>query len=204
MSSLRSQDGLHHFQALWIEIYTGRGRKSGIYEGSLRLQADGAAVDVPVELEILDFTLPDENSLNAMVYYEPDQPERYQGRNLDAEFHGTRFPYRDIFGGKPGPMFRIHLAKSIWNAAGSLEVGFRTGFWSKSGHALIAGTGSTAGQSSGDRTTFNIIPTSLTLSYRADQIYEYWRVPLVPYGRVVWLSDWSSVLAWRTICRRSL
>lgn len=103
--------------------------------------------------------------------------------SIDKEFSGAT-PYRDIFGGKPGPMFRIHLAKSIWSAAGSLEVGFRTGFWSKSGHALIAGTGSTAGQSSGDRTTFNIIPTSLTLSYRADQIYENARVPLVPYARV--------------------
>lgn len=79
-------------QALWIEIYTGRGRPAGIYEGTLRLQADGGSIDVPVELEILDFTLPDENSLNVMVYYEPDQPELYQGRNLDDEFH--RFAHR--------------------------------------------------------------------------------------------------------------
>ena len=47
---------------------------------------------LPVELQVLDFALPDENSLRAMVYYEPDQPELYQGRNLDPAYH--RFAHR--------------------------------------------------------------------------------------------------------------
>ncbi len=102
--------------------------------------------------------------------------------NIDKEFSGHT-PYRDIFGGKPGPMFRLHVAKSIFTGAGSLEVGIRTGFWSKSGRALLA-AGPNAGQRSGDRTTFNIIPTSLTLTYRADQLWENVRIPVVPYGRV--------------------
>jgi hypothetical protein len=101
---------------------------------------------------------------------------------VDHEFSGAT-PYRDIFGGAPAPMWRLHVAKSIWSGSGSLEVGLRTGFWRKSGHAVIA-TGPNQGQRSGDRTTFNIVPTSLTLTYRADQIYEYWRVPLVPYASV--------------------
>ncbi len=102
--------------------------------------------------------------------------------NIDREFHGPT-PYRDIFGGKPAPMWRLHVAKSIWSGAGSLEVGVRTGFWSKSGHAILT-SGPNAGQSSGDRTTLNVVPTSLTLSYRADQIYENVGIPLVPYARV--------------------
>ncbi|MBE3073196.1 MAG: DUF4091 domain-containing protein [Acidobacteria bacterium] len=80
-------------QAIWIEIYTGRSRPAGVYEGTMEIRADGQITTLGVELEILDFTLPDENSLNAMVYYEPEQPELYLGRNLDAEFH--RFAHRN-------------------------------------------------------------------------------------------------------------
>jgi len=79
-------------QALWIEIYTGRGRPAGVYDGTIQVRADGTETKVPIELELLDFALPDQNSLNAMVYYEPDQPELYLGRNLDAEF--DRFAHR--------------------------------------------------------------------------------------------------------------
>ncbi len=101
--------------------------------------------------------------------------------NIDKEFSG-KTPYRDVFGGKPSPMFRLHLAKSLWTGFGSVEVGIKTGFWSKSGHAIIAG--SNPPERSGDHTTFNIIPTSLTLTYRADQLWENVHVPVVPYGRV--------------------
>jgi hypothetical protein len=79
-------------QALWIEIYTGRGRPAGTYGGSVNLQIDGVARRIPIDLEVFDFGLPDENSLSAMVYYEPEQPELYQGRNLDAAYH--RFAHR--------------------------------------------------------------------------------------------------------------
>ncbi len=78
-------------QALWIEVYTGR-HPAGVYEGTLRLRADEEARVLPVELRLLDFELPDENSLDAMVYYEPEQPELYQGRNLDPAYH--RFAHR--------------------------------------------------------------------------------------------------------------
>jgi len=102
--------------------------------------------------------------------------------SVDREFSGAT-PYHDIFGGTPSPMWRLHVAKAIWSGAGSLEIGIKTGFWSKAGHAILGG-GPDAGQESGDRTTFNIVPTSLTLSYRAEQLYESYGIPLVPYGRV--------------------
>ncbi|HEY7182442.1 MAG TPA: hypothetical protein VIC84_13530, partial [Blastocatellia bacterium] len=79
-------------QAIWIEIYTARNLGSGAYIGELTVNVDGRRTAIPVELELFDFTLPDENSLPAMVYYEPGQPELYQGRNLDAEYH--RFAHR--------------------------------------------------------------------------------------------------------------
>jgi hypothetical protein len=79
-------------QSVWIEVYTGRGRPAGVYEGTVTLRADGESRTLPVELLLFDFELPDENSLDAMVYYEPEQPELYQGRNLDAAYH--RFAHR--------------------------------------------------------------------------------------------------------------
>lgn len=79
-------------QALWVEVYTGRARPAGTYRGTVTLTADGQTHALPIELQILDFTLPDENSLRAMVYYEPEQPELYQGRNLDPAYH--RFAHR--------------------------------------------------------------------------------------------------------------
>jgi hypothetical protein len=58
----------------------------------VRVTADATVSNVPVELEVLDFVLPDQNGLRAMVYYEASQPELYHGRNLDPAYH--RFAHR--------------------------------------------------------------------------------------------------------------
>jgi hypothetical protein len=79
-------------QAVWIEVYTSRRLPAGIYEGRVEVNADGHKVSVPIELELFDFTLPDRNSMDAMVYYEDLQPRLYQGRDLDAAYH--RFAHR--------------------------------------------------------------------------------------------------------------
>src|SRR5262249_16462413 len=79
-------------QAIWIDVYTGRGRPAGIYRGTIEIAADGATHRLPIELELFDFTLPDSNSMHAMIYFESSQIERYQGRNLDAAYH--RFAHR--------------------------------------------------------------------------------------------------------------
>jgi hypothetical protein len=74
-------------QAIWIEVYSARNLPAGTYQGAVSLTADGFKTSVPVELELFDFTLPDENSLHAMLYYSGGQPAEYMGRNLDPEFH---------------------------------------------------------------------------------------------------------------------
>ena len=79
-------------QAFWIEVYTGRNRPAGVYEGTIELSADRRTIRIPIELELFGFALPDQNSLNAMVFYEGSQPERYMGRSFDAELH--RFAHR--------------------------------------------------------------------------------------------------------------
>ncbi len=79
-------------QAIWIEIYVDRTRKPGHYRGSIEVTADRERRTLPVDLEVFDFTLPDENSMHAMLFYTSDQAERYMGRNLDPAFH--RFAHR--------------------------------------------------------------------------------------------------------------
>ncbi len=87
---LRVGSGLN--QAVWIEVYTDRNLPAGLYSGTITVDADGAKETIPIELELFDFTLPDENSMDAMVYYESLQPKLYQGRDLDPQYH--RFAHR--------------------------------------------------------------------------------------------------------------
>jgi len=79
-------------QAVWIEVYTERNLPAGTYTGNVTVTADGRNRNIPIELELFDFTLPDENSMQAMVYYESLQPKLYQGRDLDSAYH--RFAHR--------------------------------------------------------------------------------------------------------------
>ena len=76
-------------QAIWIEVYAGRDLPAGTYTGHVQVSAGGATRHVPVELTLFDFTLPDEGSLDVMLYYEPEQVESYvgPGEELNRRFH---------------------------------------------------------------------------------------------------------------------
>ena len=74
-------------QAIWIEVYIDRTRQPGRYRGSIEIRADATRRVVPVELDVFNLTLPDENSMHAMLFYSSDQPELYHGRNLDPAYH---------------------------------------------------------------------------------------------------------------------
>jgi hypothetical protein len=81
-------------QAIWVEVYIDRTRGPGRYRGTIEIRADAARRTVPIELEVYDFALPDENTMHAMLYYSSDQAERYQGRNLDPAFHRLAHRHR--------------------------------------------------------------------------------------------------------------
>ena len=66
----------------------------GLYRGTIEIQADETRRTLPIELEVFDFTLPDENSMQAMLFYSSDQAERYQGRNLDPAYHRLAHRHR--------------------------------------------------------------------------------------------------------------
>ncbi len=80
-------------QAFWFDVYVPKDAKAGTYRGTVTVRADRIVKRLPISLRVYDVTLPDENSLTAMIYYEPSQVERYQGHNLDPAFH--RFAHRN-------------------------------------------------------------------------------------------------------------
>jgi hypothetical protein len=95
-------------------------------------------------------------------------------------------PYQDIFGGGRGWMFRVGVSRAIFTYPGSLELGFRTGYFRASGHSLQVdpATGAITDLASTDTTSFNVVPTSLTLTYRFDLLADRFSIPFAPYGRV--------------------
>jgi hypothetical protein len=74
-------------QSVWIEIYVGKNFSAGKYYGNVSVKEEEKERKIPLELEVFDFTLPDNNPLKVMVYYEPSQIERYHGRYLHEAYH---------------------------------------------------------------------------------------------------------------------
>jgi hypothetical protein len=93
-------------------------------------------------------------------------------------------PYGQVFGTARGWMFRAGVSRALFTSAGALEVGFRTGYFRDADKGLQILNGQLTNEKGGDPTTFNIIPTSLTLTYRFDVLAERLPIPLAPYGRV--------------------
>jgi hypothetical protein len=117
--------------------------------------------------------------------------------SIDSEFGGTASPYSDVFGSRPGPMFRLGVSWAVWTAGPlQLELGMRTGFFHASGKGLLQD-----GSTSDDGTTFNVLPISGTLIGRLE--LTRYHVPLEPYVRLGleryswWVTDGSSKVAHR-------
>jgi hypothetical protein len=106
--------------------------------------------------------------------------------SIDADLADKPGPWEKSFGNSWGWMFQAALWKSLVTGprTGALEIGFRSGYFSKSGHALIKDASGNLVPSSA-RTDFNIVPTSAGLQYRVDQLVERYRIPFAAYGRVM-------------------
>ncbi len=116
--------------------------------------------------------------------------------DIDSEFTASSRPvaYEPLFGTRRGWMFRLGLARKLFDRFGSLEAGLRTGFFQAHGKGLQDLGGGTFAPS-GDPTNFRIIPTSVALTYRFDWAAERYPIPLAPYGRIAferynwWITD---------------
>jgi hypothetical protein len=81
-------------QSIWFDIYITKDLVSGIYHGEVLIETSEGDYIIPVRLEVFDFMLPDENSLNAMFYYENGNPVMYMGDSLDYDPRFHRFAHR--------------------------------------------------------------------------------------------------------------
>ncbi|MGC4000832.1 MAG: MXAN_2562 family outer membrane beta-barrel protein [Anaeromyxobacter sp.] len=98
---------------------------------------------------------------------------------IDSEFNGSAQPYRDVFGTDGGWAFRAAVSWAVHaSRIGVAEVGVKSGFFRDSGYGLDQ-----SGNPTGDKTTFNVVPTSLIATYRFDGVPERLHVPLAPYLR---------------------
>ncbi|HED53863.1 MAG TPA: DUF4091 domain-containing protein [Phycisphaerales bacterium] len=68
-------------QSIWVDVYIPKDSPAGMYSGTVLIQSDGNPdISVPVSLEVLPFTLPDEPALKTMlVLGYGDVNKRYVG-----------------------------------------------------------------------------------------------------------------------------
>lgn len=64
-------------QPLWIRVRVPRDASPGMYEGSVRLTAEGYEADVPLHVEVYDFSLPDRPTCTSAFGFSPGEVYRY-------------------------------------------------------------------------------------------------------------------------------
>ena len=93
---------------------------------------------------------------------------------------GATGPWASTFGSGRKSEFSLHGAKALpWRTYGTVEIGLGAAWFQANGQGHFLGGGA-----SQDTTSFSMVPTSLTLTYRADVLFDRFGFPLVPYGRV--------------------
>jgi Ca2+-binding RTX toxin-like protein len=76
-------------QSIWVDVYVPDDAPAGRFTGSVTVEAGGTTTQVPVTLDVHDFTLPDDNSSKtALVVSYPDIARRYTGTRYPG-FGGT-------------------------------------------------------------------------------------------------------------------
>lgn len=106
--------------------------------------------------------------------------------DIDKQLGGASpGPYEEMFGGyRVVPM--LDVDRFLWTGFGQFGIGGSIGYMQKSAHPWVEG--STPGdpdrmRSSGDETTFRLIPLALTVTYRFTFLDDEYGIPLVPYVR---------------------
>ncbi len=85
-------------QSIWVDIYIPKTLASGIYQGNIIIQEEGVqTLKIPVELKVLDFTLPDVPTAKTMVYLgDEDIITRYLGKSNKGSHYKDNENYQTI------------------------------------------------------------------------------------------------------------
>jgi len=97
---------------------------------------------------------------------------------IDSEFNGAT-PYDSIFHGA-GLLFGGELEVELFQRFGTLSVGGRLGYFTKSAPALLKEDPT---KTSATETSISILPMAILAIYRFDYLAQRWRVPLIPYAK---------------------
>ncbi|HIJ73331.1 MAG TPA: DUF4091 domain-containing protein [Candidatus Hydrogenedentes bacterium] len=97
-------------QALWVRVTVPMDAPAGIYKGAVRLRAEGFEADVPLHVEIYDFTLPDRMACTTALGMGTGNIFRYHGvteetdKRLVAEKYLENFSAHHISPYDPAPL----------------------------------------------------------------------------------------------------
>jgi hypothetical protein len=71
-------------QAFWLRLFVPRTAAAGVYHSALHLRAEGWSAEVPLELTVYGFALPERMSCQTAFGFSPGEVFRYQGVKSDA------------------------------------------------------------------------------------------------------------------------
>lgn len=66
-------------QPFWVRVHVPRDAKAGVYEGKLKIAADGFSMAVPLRVEVYDFELPNRMTCVTAFGFSDGQAYEYQG-----------------------------------------------------------------------------------------------------------------------------
>ena len=110
-------------QGFWVDVAIPRsGLGAGNVKGALAVRTDAGAIEIPVVVEVLDATLPDEDAVKTMVYM--SDIERRHGRKdemLKRAYrfmaHRHRFDTAESLGFDEYPAFKPYLTGEAFTSA---------------------------------------------------------------------------------------
>lgn len=99
---------------VWIDVTVGKSQPPGLYKGPLLVRAGGVVLaSLPVELEIVDVTLP-ERPVRTMLYHARDALDRRMGQSANAaEEHYFRLLHRHRMSPMHGAMTAAETARRL-------------------------------------------------------------------------------------------
>ncbi len=118
-------------QPLWVTVRAPKDASPGRYRGTVELRAEGFQVEVPLEVDVYDFTLPDETTCRSLFGFDWSNVERYHKLETDAEKREVLDKYLRSFSDHrispydPAPLDAVTYTwdtRSQWNG-GKLVVG---------------------------------------------------------------------------------
>jgi hypothetical protein len=109
----------HKHQPFWLRVRVPREAAAGFYTGRVKFAAQGFVAEVPLAIEVYDFTLPDEMTCQTAFGFSPDMVFRYHSVETAADKRVLLEKYFDSFAAHhvspydPAPLDRIRV---IWPA----------------------------------------------------------------------------------------